>query len=93
MRTLHLHALACVGSASCLGMSDNGERIPSDPFAVTLDQKASATGNVLLAGALIDTLQRIPRHMRQIMMHEMVVVVQKQILILRILSGWASKGD
>src|ERR1700761_2170306 len=66
------------GSVPINRMCDPSEHITLHPFAVTLYQKASRAINVLLAGHLIDPPKRTPRHMRQVMMNQRIVVVQKQ---------------
>jgi hypothetical protein len=77
-----------IGSYAGHRMRNRSECVKFHPFAVTLDQKASGPFNILLAGRLIDSPQRKPRHMRQVMMNQMIVVVQNQLRIAQSLSGW-----
>src|ERR1700758_4324545 len=67
-----------IGAKASHRMRHRSESISPEPFAVTLDQKASGAFNILLAGRLIDLPKRKPRHMRQVMMNQMIVVVQEQ---------------
>jgi hypothetical protein len=71
-------------------MRHRGESITPDPFAVTRYEKASRAFYVLLSGGLIDHPKREPRHLRQVMMNQMIVIVQEQLTIIQSLTRRAS---
>jgi hypothetical protein len=63
--------------------SNRSERVKPQPFSVTFDQKAPRSLYVLLPRRFINPPKRKPWHMRQVMMHQMIVVVQEQLGIPR----------
>jgi hypothetical protein len=71
-------------------MSDPSEQIAPQPFAITLDQKASRALYIFLPGRFINFPKRKPRHLRQIMMNEVIVVVQNQF---RVVESYAGRGS
>jgi hypothetical protein len=81
-----------VGSIPINWTCNRSERVEPQPFAVTLYQKAPRAFYVLLAGGFVDLSERKPRHLRQIVMNGMVVVVQDQLMGERNLTGrdWAA---
>src|ERR1700754_4293493 len=57
---------------------DRRERVTLRPFAKALYDEAATALDVLLARRLINMPQRKPRHIRQVVMDQVVVVIQKQ---------------
>ncbi|CAB3744480.1 hypothetical protein LMG24238_07280 [Paraburkholderia sediminicola] len=80
--------LEAIGATASHWMRHRSESISREPFAVTVYKKLSRALYVLLPGRFINLPNRKPRHMRQIMMHQMIVVVEDQLNIAHSLAAW-----